>query len=274
MHSFIPPQRFFPYLSWTEIQSIPNKENVVIIQPVAAIEQHGPHLPLIVDAAIGMGVLGKALEKLDASIPAYAMPCLYYGKSNEHYHFPGTITLSTETLTATIMEVADSIYRAGFRKLVLMNSHGGQPQIMEMAARDLHVKYGDFMVFPLFTWRVPHITKELLTPKEAQLGMHAGDAETSIMLALLPELVKMDKAVAEYPPEQPEGSLLSPEGKLPFAWVTRDISKSGVIGDPTTATKEKGDRILESVSDGWVKAIKEIYTFEQPQPVRVNKMGF
>jgi creatinine amidohydrolase len=274
MHSFIPPQRFFPYLSWTEIQSIPNKENVVIIQPVAAIEQHGPHLPLIVDAAIGMGVLGKALEKLDASIPAYAMPCLYYGKSNEHCHFPGTITLSTETLTATIMEVADSIYRAGFRKLVLMNSHGGQPQIMQMAARDLHVKYSDFMVFPLFTWRVPHVTKELLTPKEAQLGMHAGDAETSIMLALLPELVKMDKAVAEYPPEQPEGSLLSPEGKLPFAWVTRDISKSGVIGDPTTATKEKGDRILESVSDGWVQAIQEIYTFEQPQPVRVNKMGF
>ncbi len=274
MHSFIPPQRFFPYLSWTEIQSIPNKENVVIIQPVAAIEQHGPHLPLIVDAAIGMGVLGKALEKLDASIPAYAMPCLYYGKSNEHCHFPGTITLSTETLTATIMEVADSIYRAGFRKLVLMNSHGGQPQIMQMAARDLHVKYSDFMVFPLFTWRVPHVTKELLTSKEAQLGMHAGDAETSIMLALLPDLVKMDKAVAEYPPEQPEGSLLSPEGKLPFAWVTRDISKNGVIGDPTTATKEKGDRILESVSDGWVQAIQEIYTFEQPQPVRVNKMGF
>ena len=132
---------------------------------------------------------------------------------------------------------------------------------MQMVARDLHVKYGDFAVFPLFTWRVPHITKELLSPKEAIQGMHAGDAETSIMLAILPDQVQLDKAVAEYPPEKPEGSLLSWEGRLPVAWVTKDISKSGVIGDATTATKEKGDRILESVSDGWVEVIKEIYAF-------------
>lgn len=266
MHSFIPPKRFFPYLTWCDIQAMPNKENVVIIQPVGAIEQHGPHLPLIVDAAISVGVLGKALEKLDADIPAYAMPTLYYGKSNEHWHFPGTITLSTETLLKTIIEVAESIYRAGFRKLVLMNSHGGQPQIMEIAAREIHVKYADFLVFPLFTWRVPHITSELLTPKEKKLGIHAGDAETSIMLAILPEQVKMNQAVAEYPPEQPEGSLLSMEGKLSFAWVTRDLSKSGVVGDPTVATKEKGLSILESVSDGWVQVIQDIYAFHQAQP--------
>jgi creatinine amidohydrolase len=265
MHSFIPPERFFPYLSWTDIQAMPDKENVVIIQPVGAIEQHGPHLPLIVDAAIGVGVLGKALAKLDSNIPAYALPSINYGKSNEHWHFPGTITLSTETLTAIIMEVGESIYRAGFRKLVLMNSHGGQPQVMQMAARDLHVKYGDFSVFPLFTWRVPNITKELLTPKEAKLGMHAGDAETSLMLALLPEQVKLDKVVAEYPPEQPQSTLLSWEGQLPVAWVTKDISKSGVIGDATTATKEKGDRILESLCDGWVQVILDIYHFQPPQ---------
>ncbi|NWF60700.1 MAG: creatininase family protein [Fischerella sp.] len=266
MHSFIPPKRFFPYLSWTDIQAMPNKENVVLIQPVGAIEQHGPHLPLIVDAAIGVAVLGKALEKLDAIVPAYALPALYYGKSNEHWHFPGTITLSAETLLATLMEVAESIYRAGFRKLILMNSHGGQPQVMEIAARDLHIKYSDFLVFPLFTWRVPHITGELLSPQEKKLGIHAGDAETSIMLSILPEQVKMEKAVAEYPPEQPQGSLLSIEGKLSFAWATRDLSKSGVVGDPTVATKEKGDRILESVSDGWVRAIQDIYAFKQPQP--------
>ncbi|BAZ23021.1 creatininase [Kalymmatonema gypsitolerans NIES-4073] len=266
MHSFIPPKRFFPYLTWTDIQAMPNKENVVIIQPVGAIEQHGPHLPLIVDAAIGVAVLGKALEKLDSSIPAYVLPNLYYGKSNEHWHFPGTITLSAETLIATLMEVAESVYRAGFRKLVLMNSHGGQPQVMDIVARDLHIKYSDFLVFPLFTWRVPHITGELLTPKEKQLGIHAGDAETSIMLAILPEQVKMDAAVAEYPPEQPEGSLLSIEGKLSFAWATRDLSKSGVVGDPTVATKEKGSRILESLSDGWVRVIKDVYAFQKPQP--------
>ncbi|QDL12366.1 creatininase family protein [Brasilonema octagenarum UFV-E1] len=266
MHSFIPPKRFFPYLSWTDIQAMPNKEDVVIIQPVGSIEQHGLHLPLIVDAAIGMAVLGKALEKLDTSIPAYALPILYYGKSNEHWHFPGTMTLSAETLIATLMEVGESVYRAGFRKLVLMNSHGGQPQVMEIVARDLHIKYDEFLVFPLFTWRVPHITSELVTLKEKQVGIHAGDAETSLMLAILPEQVKMDAAVAEYPPEQPEGSLLSIEGKLPFAWATRDLSKSGVVGDPTVATKEKGDRILESVSDGWVRVIKDVYAFQKPQP--------
>jgi creatinine amidohydrolase len=262
MHSFIPPERYFAYLSWTDIQALPNKENIVIIQPVGAIEQHGPHLPLIVDAAIGVGILGKALTKLDSNIPAFALPMLYYGKSNEHIHFPGTITLTTETLSSILMQVGDSIYRAGFRKLVLMNSHGGQPQVMQMVARDLHVLYADLLVFPLFTWRVPHITKELLTPKEAQQGMHAGDAETSIMLSLLPQQVKMEKAVAEYPPEHPEASLISWEGKLPVSWTTKDISKSGIIGDATTATKEKGDRILESVSDGWVQAIKDIYAFQ------------
>lgn len=271
MHGFIPPARFFPYLTWTEIQAMPDKDNVVIVQPVGAIEQHGPHLPLIVDSAIGVGVLGKALEKLEPEIPAYALPPLYYGKSTEHLHFPGTITLSAQTLLAILNEMAESIYQAGFRKLVLMNSHGGQPQVMEIAARDIHLKYGDFMVFPLFTWRVPHITKELLAPKEALLGIHAGDAETSLMLSLLPDQVKMDKAVAEYP-DLPQDTLLSMEGRLPFAWATIDLSKTGVFGDPTVATKEKGDRILDSVSDGWVQVIKDIYAFRQPGCTRSSKM--
>ena len=241
-----------------------DKENTVIIQPVGSVEQHGPHLPLIVDSAIGMGVLGKALEKLDSDIPAYALPCLCYGKSNEHWHFPGTITLSAQTLLAVLMETAQSIYRAGFRKLVLMNSHGGQPQIMEIAARDIHQQYEDFLVFPLFTWRVPHVAKELLTTQEVEFGIHAGDAETSIMLSLLPEQVKMEKAVKEYPRSLPQDSLLSMEGKLPFAWLTRELTESGVLGDATVATKEKGDRLLESVAEGWVQVIKDVCRFRQP----------
>ena len=265
MHGFIPPQRFFPYLTWTEIEAMPNRENVVIVQPVGAVEQHGPHLPIIVDAAIAVGVLGKALHKLDSTIPAYAMPCLYYGKSNEHWHFPGTITLSAQTLLAVLMETAASLYRSGFRKLVLMNSHGGQPQIMEIAARDLHQQYEDLLVFPLFTWRVPHVAKELLTTQEVEFGIHAGDAETSIMLSLLPEQVQMEHAVKEYPQGLPEDSLLSMEGKLPFAWLTKELTQSGVLGDATVATKEKGDRLLDSVSDGWVQVIKDVYAFQQPR---------
>lgn len=264
LHGFIPPRHYFPYLTWKEIQQMPDKENVIIIQPVGAIEQHGPHLPIAVDSAISLGVLGKALEQLPEEIPAYALPCLYYGKSNEHSGFPGTISLSAETLLSVIKEVALSIYRSGFRKLVLMNSHGGQPQIMEIAARDLHQEHPDLSVFPLFTWRVPHTASDLLTAKEREYGIHAGDAETSIMLSLLPEQVQMEQAVKEYPQGLPENSLLDMEGKLPFAWLTKELSTSGVMGDATVATKEKGDRILQSVADGWVRVIQDIYKFRQP----------
>lgn len=264
MHGFIPPERFFPYLTWTEIQAMPDKENAVIIQPIGAIEQHGPHLPLIVDGAIATAVTGKALAKLDRDIPAYALPTLYYGKSNEHCHFPGTITLSASTLLAVLTEMAESIYRAGFRKLVLLNAHGGQPQIMEIVARDMHQKYEDLLMFPFFVWRVPNVAGELLTAKELEFGIHGGDAETSVMLSILPETVRMERAVTEYPQGLPEDSMLTMEGKLPFAWLTRELSSSGVLGDATVASREKGDRILASLVESWVRAIGDTYKFRQP----------
>jgi creatinine amidohydrolase len=265
MDKFTPSERVFSYLTWQEIAEMPNKENVVIIQPMGAIEQHGYHLPIIVDSAISVAVLGMALQQLPSEIPAYSLPNIYYGKSNEHDHFPGTITLSSETLTSLLMDVGESIYRAGFRKFVFMNGHGGQPQILQMVARDLHIKYDDFWVFPLFVWRVPNIAKNLLTDKEKEFGIHAGDAETSVLLSILPEQVKMDKAVKEYPDNLPENSLISMERNLPVSWATRDVSISGVIGDPLTATKEKGDRILQSLAEGWVKTIIDIYNFQIPK---------
>jgi creatinine amidohydrolase len=261
LHGFIPPQRYFPYLTWTAIEEMSDKENVVIIQPMGAIEQHGPHLPIVVDAAISLGVLGKAMEKLATDIPAFALPCLYYGKSNEHWHFPGTITLSATTLLSVLREIAESLYRSGFRKLIFMNSHGGQPQIIEIIARDLHQEHGDFWLFPWFTWRVPNIASELLTPEELRYGIHAGDAETSLLLSLLPEQVLMEKAVKEYPPALPPDSWLSMEGDLPFAWFTKELSQSGVLGDATAATKAKGDLLLDSLATGWARAIAEVYYF-------------
>lgn len=243
---------------------MPAKEQVIIIQPIGAIEQHGPHLPLIVDAAIGTAVIGKALTELDDTIRAYCLPTLYYGKSNEHWHFPGTITLSASTLMSVLTEVAESIYRSGFRKLVFLNSHGGQPQVLEIVARDLHQKYEDFALFPHFVWQAPHCAGQLLSDQEKAHGIHAGDAETSVMLALLPDQVHMDKAVKEYPPALPNHSLLSLEGKLPFAWTTQDLSTSGVVGDATVATREKGEQILQSVAQGWVKVLEDIDRFQLP----------
>ncbi|MGG6293589.1 creatininase family protein [Leptolyngbya sp. AN02str] len=271
MHGYIPPQRFFPYLSWTQIQHMPDKDKVVVLQPIGAIEQHGPHLPLVVDAAIASAVVGKALSALDANIPAYALPTLHYGKSNEHWHFPGTITLSAQTLISLLMEVGESIYRAGFRKFAIVNAHGGQPQVLEIVARDLHQQYSDFMVFPLFVWQAPHNASQYMTAQEKEYGIHAGDAETSVMLSLLPDQVRMEEAVTEYPQGLPENSLLSMEGKLPFAWMTRDLSRSGVLGDATVATQEKGDRILESLVDGWVQVIHDLYTFNPPLTQGANE---
>lgn len=264
MHSYLPPHRFFPYLTWPMIEEMPDKGNVVIVQPIGSIEQHGLHLPLIVDSAIATAVIGKALFILPETIPAYALPPLYYGKSNEHWHFPGTITLSAQTLRQVLIESAESLYRAGFRKLMWVNAHGGQPQVLEMAARDLHQEHPDFQIFPFFVWNVPNPAAEMLTQKELELGIHAGDAETSLMLSILPDQVHMDKAVCEYPQGLPQNSSLSMEGTLPFAWVIRDLTRSGVLGDATVANVEKGDRLLNALAESWVNVIQDVHHFQQP----------
>jgi creatinine amidohydrolase len=265
MHGAIPPDRFFPYLTWLDINAMPHKEAAVIVQPMGAIEQHGPHLPLVVDSAICVEVLGRAFEQLDPNVIAYCLPPLYYGKSNEHSHFPGTITLSAQTLLMVLQDVATSVYRAGFRKLVLVNAHGGQPQVLEIAARDLHETHPDLMVFPLFVWAVPNCAGELLSEEELELGIHAGDAETSLMLSIMPKQVRQDQAQAEFPQDLPSDSWLTMEGALPFAWVTRDLSASGVLGDPTVATVDKGNKLLASLVTGWTTVLEDIYRFRQPQ---------
>jgi creatinine amidohydrolase len=270
VHGDIPADRFFPYLTWPSVEAMPDKENVVMIQPIGAIEQHGPHLPLIVDTAIATTVIAKALSQLPDTVPAFALPPLYYGKSNEHWHFPGTITLSAQTLQQVLKESAQSLYRAGFRKVVWVNGHGGQPQVLEIAARDLHQEHADLAVFPLFVWNVPIPAAELFSQKELELGIHAGDVETSLMLSILPDLVQMDRAVCEYPQGLPENSLLSMEGPLPFAWVTRDLTRSGVLGNATIASKEKGDRLLSSLTTGWVQVITDIHQFRLPAAWRTK----
>ena len=204
--------------------------------------------------------MGEALTRLNPHIPAYALPPLHYGKSNEHRHFPGTISLSATTVLNTLMEIGESLYRAGFRKLILMNSHGGQPQVMEIAATDLHARYEDFWLFPIFTWRVTQEHKSLMSDKEVQLALHAGDAETSLMLALLPEQVRMRQAVREYPPEQP--GRLGAKGALTFSWLTHNLSSSGVVGDATAASQEKGEAILDLLARGWCELLEEVYHFQ------------
>ena len=193
-----------------------------------------------------------------SDVPAFAMPPITYGKSEEHLHFPGTVTLSGETLLATMVEIGESVYRSGFRKLLIVNGHGGQPQVMEMAAREMRLRHGDFVVVPSFTWRVPNVAGRYLSDREKKLAMHAGHAETAIMMALAPDTVHMEHAVANYPPEFPS-KLLSADGRPACAWAARDFGPSGVIGDPLPATPEQGAAILESLAEGWAEAIGELH---------------
>jgi creatinine amidohydrolase len=264
MHGWIPAERYFAYLTWTDVRDLTDKANTVILQPVGAIEQHGPHLPVAVDAAICTGVLGEALKRVPREVPCYCLPPLYYGKSNEHIRYPGTITLSAETLLRLLGEVADSVYRMGFRKLAFVNSHGGQPQVMEIAARDARERHQDFSVFPLFIWRVPNVRRDRISAKEREFGIHAGTAETSILMKLLPKQVHKDRLVCEYPKGLPENSMISMEGALPFAWLTHDLTESGALGDATAATEAMGAELLESLAAGWAKLIQELHAFRQP----------
>ncbi|MFP5476026.1 MAG: creatininase family protein, partial [Gammaproteobacteria bacterium] len=183
LHGYIPPHRFLPYLSWTEIDQLPDRENTVIVLPCGAIEQHGPHLPCSVDSVIASGVMGEALRRLPASVRAFALPPITYGKSEEHLHFPGTVTLTGTTLLSTVTEIGESVYRAGFRKLLLANGHGGQPQVLEMAARELRLRHGDFVVVPHGVSRLPSAASRQVSEQEKRLAMHAGHSETALMLA-------------------------------------------------------------------------------------------
>ncbi len=261
LHGYNPPERFLPYLSWAEIAELPDRENTVIVLPAGSTEQHGPHLPCAVDTIIAAGVVGHALRRVPREVPAYAMAPVTYGKSEEHLHFPGTVTLTGETLLATMIEIGESVYRAGFRKLLIVNGHGGQPQVMEIAARELRLRHGDYIVLPHFTWRLPHVAGRYLSERERRLAMHAGHAETAMLLALAPDTVHMERAVANYPPEFPS-KLLSPDGRPACAWTARDFGPSGIIGDPLPATREQGEAILDSLAASWAQAIAELHALK------------
>jgi creatinine amidohydrolase len=258
LHGYCPPERFLSYLTWTQIADLPDKANTVIVLPAGSTEQHGPHLPCAVDTIIAAGVMGHALARLPASVPAYALAPITYGKSDEHLHFPGTVTLDGTTLLETVTQIGESVYRMGFRKLLIVNGHGGQPQVMEMAARELRLRHGDYVVLPHFTWRVPNVAGQFMTDREKRLSMHAGHAETAILMALAPHTVHMEHAVANYPPEFPS-KVLSGDGRPACAWTARDFGTSGVIGDPLPATPEQGQAILDSLAQSWAQGIQDLF---------------
>jgi creatinine amidohydrolase len=262
----IPVGRQFHRLTWTDVDRMPARERVVVILPLGSQEQHGPHLPLDTDTAIVEAVLANALARVDPTVRVFSLPTLPFGKSNEHLGFPGTVALSATTLLTVLAEITDGIYAAGFRRLLILNGHGGQQQVAEIAARDAHIRYPDLWVFVRFLWAAAAPATEPASVPD----FHAGRDETSLLLAIRPEGVQTAVSVSEFPPEgafltddtapgaQPSGHRQVP---IPFAWATRDLSVSGVIGDAKAASVERGYQLLAALEESLARQILAISTF-------------
>ncbi len=237
-----------------------SKDSGVVILPIGATEQHGPHLPVMTDTRQLSAVLAAAFDLLDVDTKAWSLPALPYSKSNEHAAFSGTLSLSATTLMSVLKDLAESVKRSGFKRLALLNGHGGNVGLLDTVARDIHQETGliCFVIQPSFWLQSPFELSAL----ESRFGIHAGELETSLMLKLEPSLVDMAKAVKSYPDFPTD--VLHLFGAASVAWLSDDWSASGVFGDATLANQEKGEQILSHAAERLAKLIKILSLFEVP----------
>jgi creatinine amidohydrolase len=231
-----------------------------VVLPVASIEQHGPHLPLYTDSIIVQEVLSRTAARLPAEFPLWVLPLLAYGKSNEHTGFAGTITLTSETLAQVLKEIGGSVARSGFRRFAIVNGHGGNTEVIDFVIRDIREQTG-LLVFALHLYLRVATPSAGLTEAEQVYGIHAGDVETSILLRCRPDLVKQELAPASIPTHLQ--TLKHPPfmGPLTFAWLTRDVTATGVLGDATVADPDKGERFLSDAATQLSELLEEIADF-------------
>jgi creatinine amidohydrolase len=259
MKSWIPDARNFAYLTWKQVEALP-KESTLLVLPTAAIEQHGQHLPLATDTLINSILLGAALAHLPKEVPVYALPAVCYGKSNEHIGFPGTLSVSASTFMAVLRDLGSSVAASGFKKLVLYNTHGGNSSLVDVMARDLRAEFG-LRVFSLFGSGGAAFSG--LGDQERAYGFHAGEVETSFLLSATPELVHPSAYTVNYIADIAKPEVLRPENApATFAWLTRDIAPSGVMGDPTPATAEKGTLWIEEAAKKVAAALAAMSAYE------------
>lgn len=259
MKTWIPDGRDFSYLSWKQVDALPRASTLLIL-PTAAIEQHGHHLPLATDTLINNLLLGKALERIPSELPIYALPPVCYGKSNEHIGFPGTLSVSAQTFLSVVHDLGASIAAAGFKKLVLYNTHGGNTSLVDVLARDLRAEFG-LRTFSLFGSGGAGF--DGITEQERAYGFHAGEIETAFLLYAAPDLVHAADYTTNYIARIDQPEILKPEASSAnFAWLTKDIAPSGVLGDPTAATAENGERWANQAAARIAEILVAMYNFE------------
>ncbi|HEY2136954.1 MAG TPA: creatininase family protein [Xanthobacteraceae bacterium] len=256
------PKREWAEMAWTDFTASDTARWIAVL-PLAATEQHGPHLPLGVDSFIAEAYLARVRALVPDELPVSFLPIQRIGQSDEHVAFPGTLTLSGATVIRTWTEIGESVARAGVRKLVLVTSHGGNVAAMEIVARDLRVRLG--MLVVTVGWHRFGYPDGTFSADERRHGIHGGGIETSLMLAHRGDTVRMEKAEAAIPVTvamEREFKWLGAFRPAGFGWMTQDLHPSGAVGDASQATATKGEAALAHGAMGLVQLLTEVDRFD------------
>ena len=241
--------------------------HTIAVLPVAATEQHGPHLPLSVDTVLVDGVVAAALPHLASDVPVLFLPTQAVGFSPEHARFPGTLTLKTETIVRLWTDIGESVAQAGIKKLVLFNSHGGQVSVMDLVARDLRARL-DLLVYSVSWFNLPLLDAQgqdvnaLFSAQEHRFGIHAGDVETSMMLALSPERVDMAQAQNFASSSQARAqkyAVLGNGKSAKLGWQMQDYNVQGAVGNAAAAKADKGLAVVQAAGRSLAQLLTELH---------------
>jgi creatinine amidohydrolase len=254
--------RFWADLTTEDFHGL-DPETTIAVIPIAAIEQHGPHLPISTDTDIANGMVREVLARLPGHLRPLFLPVQQIGKSNEHIRSPGTLTLTAETAIRAWTEIGESVARAGIKKLVMVNSHGGNVDVISIIARELRVRLG--MLAVACQWARFGSPPGLYSEHENAIGIHGGDMETSMMLHFRPELVRRNQ-LSNFEPATTEIAKsfkqLRPTGVTAFGWIAQDLHTSGVAGNASQATAAKGQQTAAYRAEKFIELLEDVTAFK------------
>lgn len=264
-----------PRRHWREMRTDAFRDTAgwIAVLPVAAIEQHGPHLPVAVDAMIAEANIARVVAALPDALPATFLPVQQVCKSDEHLAYPGTLTLSWETAIRSWLEIGASVARAGVRKLVIVTSHGGNVAPMGVVARELRIR--ERLMCVTTAWGTGTDTSDLLPPEEGLYGIHGGASETSQMLAIAPDLVRMD-AARDFRTAQldlRDRAHLRLHGATATGWMAQDLHPAGAAGDASAATAEVGAEILRRNTAAFLALLEDVHRTDPETLLRDGPLG-
>ncbi len=232
----------------------------ILLLPIGAVEQHGPHLPMSVDHVIAHETATAVVDRCGDDLDVWLLPTLSVSKSNEHAWAPGTLYLQPETLMALLKDLGRAVASTGAERLVLLNGHGGNTTHLGTVLRELRLQYGlkTFLAHP----SLPPAYGGTSTAEEMGMGIHGGLNETSVFMHLRPGQVDLSKAARKVPEKLADNTYVRFGGSVAFGWLSNDFDPEGYIGDPTGATAELGEKLFDHAVTTLVDAMAEIKTFD------------